>query len=784
MAASGLAPEPFTRIKEPESTPVTGLEEEAAGAAPPARLLAEELEPAPAAPAEPSKLVLALQSVPLVSQDVGLQELGWLGAPQPGEVQLILQEAGADLPSLLWLGEEPRQAAPPCVAVSVQEDLSALQEMGVIQFHLLADGGPVAGDSKAGSLADIPGTLADIPGTLADIPGTLADIPGFEKLGREQQRDPLVLEGGNGIVLTISNLNAEEQGDQPAATQAAVEKADFPSGDGQTKALGLGLYSVSWSSRPRTLSSLMQVFTYNPTTTSVPVDVRACLWTCVSVPVDVRVCLWTCVSVPVDVRVCLWMSVSACGQAARAFCCGVCAFTSAHGSSFARHVKTHSSEKPHLCHLCLKAFRTVTLLRNHVNTHTGTRPYKCSDCDMAFVTSGELVRHRRYRHTHEKPFKCSLCKYASVEASKLKRHLRSHTGERPFQCRLCSYASKDTYKLKRHMRTHSGEKPYECRVCHARFTQSGTMKTHILQKHSENVPKYQCPHCATVIARKSDLRVHLRNLHAYRAAEMKCRYCAAAFHERYALLQHQKTHRDQKRFTCGHCGYACKQERHLAAHVRTHTGEKPFACLSCNKCFRQKQLLNAHFKKHHDSSFVPTVHKCPKCGKGFSRWNNMHRHSERCDSGPAEAAASGEERRPGKTTAVPGAAVKEEATQRPGDVSGAASRRGGQDLTVPGALLVSTAQGMGLPASSGRSPGLRLTPQGAPTPADGASRVLSWDELGTGLPPLPHSQEAAAQGPLADKGEPLPGKPVPVLAGSQEQPEGLTCEMILSVMDK
>lgn len=38
---------------------------------------------------------------------------------------------------------------------------------------------------------------------------------------------------------------------------------------------------------------------------------------------------------------------------------------------------------------------------------------------MAFVTSGELVRHRRYKHTHEKPFKCSLCKYASVEVSVL-----------------------------------------------------------------------------------------------------------------------------------------------------------------------------------------------------------------------------------------------------------------------------------------------------------------------------------------------------------------------------
>ncbi len=48
----------------------------------------------------------------------------------------------------------------------------------------------------------------------------------------------------------------------------------------------------------------------------------------------------------------------------------------------------------------------------------GTRPHKCTDCDMAFVTSGELVRHRRYKHTHEKPFKCSMCDYCSVEASK------------------------------------------------------------------------------------------------------------------------------------------------------------------------------------------------------------------------------------------------------------------------------------------------------------------------------------------------------------------------------
>ncbi|NXD72164.1 CTCF protein, partial [Eolophus roseicapillus] len=300
------------------------------------------------------------------------------------------------------------------------------------------------------------------------------------------------------------------------------------------------------------------------------------------------------------------------------------------------------------CHLCGRAFRTVTLLRNHLNTHTGTRPHKCPDCDMAFVTSGELVRHRRYKHTHEKPFKCSMCDYASVEVSKLKRHIRSHTGERPFQCSLCSYASRDTYKLKRHMRTHSGEKPYECYICHARFTQSGTMKMHILQKHTENVAKFHCPHCDTVIARKSDLGVHLRKQHSYIEQGKKCRYCDAVFHERYALIQHQKSHKNEKRFKCDQCDYACRQERHMVMHKRTHTGEKPYACSHCDKTFRQKQLLDMHFKRYHDPNFVPAAFVCSKCGKTFTRRNTMARHADNCSGLDGGEGENGGETKKGK----------------------------------------------------------------------------------------------------------------------------------------
>lgn len=55
------------------------------------------------------------------------------------------------------------------------------------------------------------------------------------------------------------------------------------------------------------------------------------------------------------------------------------------------------------------------------------------------------------------------------------------------------------------------------------------------------------------------LGVHLLNMHTYKATEMKCRCCPAVFHERYALIQHQKTHKNEKRFKCEHCSYTCKE---------------------------------------------------------------------------------------------------------------------------------------------------------------------------------------------------------------------------------
>ncbi|KAM7355092.1 uncharacterized protein ACRADG_001301 [Cochliomyia hominivorax] len=262
-----------------------------------------------------------------------------------------------------------------------------------------------------------------------------------------------------------------------------------------------------------------------------------------------------------------------------------------------------ADDLPYKCSTCERRFKTNTKLRYHQNTHLGIKPYSCKDCEMAFTTSGELLRHVRYRHTHIKPYKCTECDYSSVEKSKLQRHMRSHTGERPYQCPHCTYASPDTFKLKRHMRIHTGEKPFECDICHARFSQSNTLKDH-QRLHNEKPDK-----------------------------PISCKRCKEELPNRYSYKMHMKTHENEKCYRCELCSYAAMERRHLESHMFVHLDIKPFVCEICQASFRQKHRLNRHKKVSHTDNYAPPEplqkdHKCPYCDKIFARNSNLIRHME------------------------------------------------------------------------------------------------------------------------------------------------------------
>lgn len=153
--------EQFTKIKEWELMPAKALEVvqeegacrgrehlgpgnvEAQGTYGPleAKMLKEEWELV-LTTEESEKHIVTLQTVHFSSEDVQLQDVGWL-TPQGREgVQGAVGQASGWEQSLLWLDDGSQQ----CVAISIQEDAYTLQELEVMQLHVLE--GSVAAASE------------------------------------------------------------------------------------------------------------------------------------------------------------------------------------------------------------------------------------------------------------------------------------------------------------------------------------------------------------------------------------------------------------------------------------------------------------------------------------------------------------------------------------------------------------------------------------------------------------------------------------------------------------
>ena len=78
----------------------------------------------------------------------------------------------------------------------------------------------------------------------------------------------------------------------------------------------------------------------------------------------------------------------------------------------------------HECDVCEKVFRSPSHLARHMRTHTKEKPYECEVCEKRFSESGNLTKHMR-THTKEKPYECDVCEKRYRYASGLWYHMRT-----------------------------------------------------------------------------------------------------------------------------------------------------------------------------------------------------------------------------------------------------------------------------------------------------------------------------------------------------------------------
>lgn len=177
------------------------------------------------------------------------------------------------------------------------------------------------------------------------------------------------------------------------------------------------------------------------------------------------------------------------------------------------HIKSSIQDGPtnkHSCVQCNKVFHCGGRLKDHMRIHTGERPFLCSMCPKKFRTNQSLKMHFFRMHKDEtnssdtnqnsmwtKPLEPEDTgdnlmspkqdKRQGINRNNVQRNCKQDSsiwrtmgtlGSEGFICSLCQKVSKNKYMLIEHFRTHTGEKPLKCNRCPAVFRSRGQLSMH------------------------------------------------------------------------------------------------------------------------------------------------------------------------------------------------------------------------------------------------------------------------------------------------------------------
>ena len=139
---------------------------------------------------------------------------------------------------------------------------------------------------------------------------------------------------------------------------------------------------------------------------------------------------------------------------------------------------------------------------------------------------------------------------------------------------------------------HTDDKPFMCDICYLSFRHKCTLDKH-KDIHNNAPKKFKCTH----------------------------ERCFHKFREKRNLIDHERTHTDEKPFKCDHqfCNQSFAKNSNMTAHKMTHDDKnKQTECPVENgvMVFKNLHFLKEHFRRFHGvEKYIEC--KVPDCGKKF-----------------------------------------------------------------------------------------------------------------------------------------------------------------------